>query len=73
VAAGRQEERLHRYYPHETKVNIGMNTGQHVYTVMYNYMLAAMNQPPSALAGQFDMVEMPGAAHGALGSPSSTA
>jgi multiple sugar transport system substrate-binding protein len=55
------------YYPHETKVNIGMNTGQHVYTVLYNYMLAAMNRPPSALAGQFDMVEMPGAAHGALG------
>jgi multiple sugar transport system substrate-binding protein len=55
------------YYNHETKVNIGMNTGQHVYTVMYNYMLAAMNRPPSALAGQFDMVEMPGAAHGALG------
>lgn len=55
------------YYPHETKVNIGMNTGQHVYTVMYNYMLAAMNRPPSPLAGQFDMVEMPGAAHGALG------
>jgi len=55
------------YYPHETKVAIGMNTGQHVYTVMYNYMLAAMNRAPSALAGEFDMVEMPGAAHGALG------
>jgi ABC-type glycerol-3-phosphate transport system substrate-binding protein len=24
------------YYPHETKVNIGMNTGQHAYTVMYH-------------------------------------
>ena len=55
------------YYPHETKVNIGMNTGSHAYTVMYNYMLAAMNRAPSALAGQFDMVEMPGTAHGALG------
>ncbi len=55
------------YYPHETKVAIGMNTGQHVFTVLYNYNLASINRPPSALAGQFDMVEMPGAAHGALG------
>jgi multiple sugar transport system substrate-binding protein len=55
------------YYPHESKVAIGMNTGQHVYTVLYNYVLAEMNRAPSALAGQFDMVEMPGAAHGALG------
>jgi multiple sugar transport system substrate-binding protein len=55
------------YYPHESKVAIGMNTGQHVYTVLYNYVLAEMNRSPNALAGQFDMVEMPGAAHGALG------
>lgn len=55
------------YYNHEAKVAIGMNTGQHVYTVMYNYMLAEMNKEGNALAGQFDMVEMPGNAHGALG------
>jgi multiple sugar transport system substrate-binding protein len=55
------------YYNHESKVAIGMNTGKHVYTVMYNYMLAEMNKPGNALAGQFDMVEMPGSAHGALG------
>ncbi len=55
------------YYPHETKVAIGMNTGQHVFTVLYNYNLATLNSPPSALAGQFDMALMPGAAHAALG------
>jgi multiple sugar transport system substrate-binding protein len=53
--------------PHETKVVLSMNTGQNAFTVLYNYNLAAMNQPPSALAGQFDMTPMPGAAHGALG------
>jgi multiple sugar transport system substrate-binding protein len=55
------------YSPHETKVNLAMNTGQHAMTVMYNYMLAAMNSPPSALAGDFDMTLMPGKAHACLG------
>ncbi len=52
---------------HETKVAMAMNTGQHAYSVMYNYNLAAMNSAPSALAGQFDMAPMPGAKHAALG------
>jgi len=52
---------------HESKVNIAMNTGKHAFTVMYNYMLAAMNNPAAALSGQFDMTPMPGAKHGALG------
>ncbi|MFQ6079937.1 MAG: extracellular solute-binding protein, partial [Thermodesulfobacteriota bacterium] len=55
------------YSPHESKVNIAMNTGQHAFTIMFNYMLAAMNNPPSALAGQFDMALMPGKAHACLG------
>ncbi len=55
------------YSPHESKVNIAMNTGQHAFTIMYNYMLAAMNNPPAALAGQFDMTLMPGKAHACLG------
>jgi multiple sugar transport system substrate-binding protein len=55
------------YYNHESKVAIGMNTGNHVYTVMYNYMLNEMSKPGNPLEGEFDMVEMPGAAHGALG------
>jgi len=44
-----------------------MNTGQHVFTVMYNYNLAAMNKPPQALAGQFDITTMPGKAGACLG------
>ena len=52
---------------HETKVNVAMNTGQHAFTVMFNYMLAAMNGSGQPLSGQFDMVEMPGSEHGCLG------
>jgi multiple sugar transport system substrate-binding protein len=52
---------------HESKVNLAMNTGKHAFTVMYNYMLAAMNAPNTALHGQFDMIPMPGAKHGCLG------
>jgi multiple sugar transport system substrate-binding protein len=54
-------------YTHESKVNIGMNTGNHAYTVMYNYMLAAMNNPSAALSGEFDMTLMPGDTHACLG------
>jgi multiple sugar transport system substrate-binding protein len=52
---------------HESKVNIAMNTGNHAFTVMYNYMLAAMNNPSAALSGEFDMTPMPGSEHGCLG------
>jgi multiple sugar transport system substrate-binding protein len=52
---------------HETKVVPAMNTGQHVFTVLYNYNLAAMNKPPQALAGQFDIATMPGKAGACLG------
>jgi multiple sugar transport system substrate-binding protein len=55
------------YSPHESKINIAMNTGQHAMAVMYNYMLAAMNGPASRLAGQFDMTLMPGSTHACLG------
>jgi multiple sugar transport system substrate-binding protein len=55
------------YSPHEAKVNIAMNTGQHAMTVMYNYMIAAMNSPASALKGQFNMTLMPGKTHACLG------
>ncbi|MCK5094832.1 MAG: hypothetical protein KAR18_08910 [Spirochaetes bacterium] len=58
---------LMAYSPHESKVNIAMNTGQHAMCVMYNYMVAAMNNPASALSGQFNMSLMPGKAHGCLG------
>jgi len=52
---------------HETKVVVAMNTGQHAFTVMYNYDLASMNKRPQPLAGQFDMTQMPGADGACLG------
>jgi multiple sugar transport system substrate-binding protein len=52
---------------HETKVIPAMNTGQHAFTVLYNYNLAAMNKKPQALAGQFDITTMPGKAGACLG------
>jgi multiple sugar transport system substrate-binding protein len=52
---------------HETKVVVSMNTGQHAFTVLYNYMLAALNKPPQPLAGQFTMAPMPGKAGACLG------
>jgi multiple sugar transport system substrate-binding protein len=44
-----------------------MNTGQHAFTVLYNYNLSAMNKAPQALAGQFDITTMPGKAGACLG------
>jgi len=52
---------------HETKVVPAMNTGQHAFTVLYNYNLAAMNKKPQPLAGQFDITTMPGKAGACLG------
>ncbi|MFW6139131.1 MAG: ABC transporter substrate-binding protein [Spirochaetota bacterium] len=62
-----KKHKIMAHSPHETKVNTAMQTGQHAMTVMYNYMLAAMNRPPSTIAGQCDMELMPGKAHGCLG------
>ena len=61
------KHKLVAYGSHETKVDLAMNTGQHAFTVMYNYMLAAMNNVDKPMTGQFDMTLMPGAKHGALG------
>ncbi len=52
---------------HETKVVVSFNTGQHAFSVMYNYMLAALNKPPQPLAGQFTMAPMPGKEGACLG------
>jgi multiple sugar transport system substrate-binding protein len=52
---------------HETKVVVSMNTGQHAFSVLYNYVLASMNKPPQPLAGQFTMAPMPGKAGACLG------
>ncbi len=54
--------------PHETDVVKALNTGQHVYTVLYNYNLAELNNvATSPLAGQFKLALMPGATHETYG------
>ncbi|MFL5260283.1 MAG: ABC transporter substrate-binding protein [Hyphomicrobiales bacterium] len=53
---------------HESKVIPSMNTGKHAFTVVFNYVLAAMNNAAEQpLAGQFALAPMPGEAHSALG------
>jgi multiple sugar transport system substrate-binding protein len=53
---------------HESKIIPSMNTGRHAFTVVYNYVLAAMNNAAEQpLAGQFALAPMPGGAHATLG------
>ncbi len=53
---------------HESKIIPSMNTGKHAFTIVYNYVLAAMNNAAEQpLAGQFALAPMPGAAHQTLG------
>lgn len=53
---------------HESKVVPQMNTGKSVFTVLYNYNLAGLNNAAEqTLAGQFALAPMPGAAHATLG------
>jgi multiple sugar transport system substrate-binding protein len=54
--------------PHETDIVRAMNTGQHAFTVMFNYNLAALNNAAtSPLAGQFKLALMPGETHECYG------
>jgi multiple sugar transport system substrate-binding protein len=53
---------------HESKIIPAMNTGKHAFTVVYNYVLAAMNNTADQpLAGQFALAPMPGETHSTLG------
>ena len=53
---------------HESKIIPAMNTGKHAFTIVYNYVLAAMNnKADQPLAGQFALAPMPGAKHSTLG------
>ncbi len=53
---------------HESRIIPAMNTGKHAFSVLFNYVLAAMNEKATQpLAGQFAMARMPGAAHACLG------
>ncbi len=64
----RNEHRILTFVPHETDVVKAMNTGQHAFTVMYNYNLAALNNAAtSPLAGQFKLALMPGETHECYG------
>jgi multiple sugar transport system substrate-binding protein len=53
--------------PAENDAVKAMNSGQHVFTCMYNYNLAAMNNKGQPLAGQFQLLIMPGSTHATLG------
>jgi multiple sugar transport system substrate-binding protein len=54
-------------FPTESDVVKSMNSGQHAFTCMYNYNLAAMNNKGQPLAGQFELAMMPGSTHATLG------
>ena len=53
--------------PAENDAVRSMNSGQHVFTCMYNYNLAAMNNKGQPLAGQFELLRMPGSKGATLG------
>jgi len=58
------KEGLVALLPHETDVVKQLNTGKSVYTVLWNYNMAELNNPAaSPLAGQFKIALMPGATH----------
>jgi multiple sugar transport system substrate-binding protein len=53
---------------HESRVIPAMNTGKHAFSVLFNYVLAAMNERATQpRAGEFAMALMPGQAHACLG------
>ncbi len=54
--------------PHETDVVKAMNTESHIFTVLYNYNLAELNnEATSPLAGQYKLALMPGKTHETYG------
>ena len=53
---------------HESKIIPAMNTGAHAFTIVYTYVLAALNNPADQpRAGEFALAPMPGATHATLG------
>lgn len=64
----RNKDKILTWEKHETVVVPAMNTGKHVYSVMYNYDLASLNNKAvSPLAGQFKLGLMPGKTHECYG------
>lgn len=61
-------EGLVAFENHESTVITAMNAGNHAFTIVYNYVLAAMNNAPEqARAGEFALARMPGEAQSTLG------
>ena len=53
---------------HESTIITAMNTGKHAFTIVYTYVLAALNDAATQpLAGQFALAPMPGETHATLG------
>lgn len=53
---------------HESKIIPAMNTGAHAFTIVYTYVLAALNnKADQPRAGEFALASMPGAKHSTLG------
>jgi len=53
---------------HESKIIPAMNTGAHAFTIVYTYVLAALNnKADQPRAGEFALGAMPGAKHSTLG------
>ncbi len=53
---------------HESKIIPSMNTGKHAFTIVFNYVLAAMNNAAEQpMAGDFALALMPGDKHQTLG------
>jgi multiple sugar transport system substrate-binding protein len=53
---------------HEANIVSSMNTGKHAFTVVFNYVLAAMNNAAEQpMAGDFALALMPGDKHQTLG------
>ena len=53
---------------HESKIIPAMNTGAHAFTIVYTYVLAALNNAADQpRAGQFALAPMPGSKHSTLG------
>ena len=53
---------------HESTIIPAMNTGNHAFTIVFNYVLAAMNNvAEQPRAGEFALAPMPGETHATLG------
>jgi multiple sugar transport system substrate-binding protein len=64
----RNADQILTYVSNETDAVGAMSTGQHAFTVLYNYHLAELNDAArSDLAGQFKIALMPGETHECYG------